>query len=480
MNGNRRPSGRPRLAVGLRRDLGTVESYAAMIGILTGAGIFRVTSDAWTLTGPSVVLAYVVLAPAVLATSIPYAVYLSTPLGREPGGEYTHISRTFGGRRLAFIGTWLKVISYLGALAFLSNAFADYAVELSAGRLHGDTWRFPIALGILTFIYLVHVLGIRWFGRLQVAMCALLGLSLIVLVVPGLFAIELNNYRPFFTHGPRGFAASLLPLFFAYAGFESLAQTAGEVKQSTTRLPRVFLRGIGVATGIFFLMSAVAFGVLPGSRLGSSTTPMAEVASVYLPAGGSAFVTLGALMALATSLNTTMLVPSRLGIILSRDRLAPAWLGTIAPSTGTPIRGLTLTFGAAALLLASGQLSLALNIAVIALVILYLLHGIALLALPRMNPDLYRQVTVPIRPAVQRAAAIISVLSMGALIVMQMAQDVQVLSDSTLGERITGESLTSLELILLWSVIGLGIYTLGRRRAAREARAGVASPALEP
>ena len=66
-------------------------------------------------------------------------------------------------------------------------------------------------------------------------------------------------------------AASLLPLFFAYAGFESLAQTAGEVKQSTTRLPRVFLRGIGVATGIFFLMSAVAFGVLPGSRLGSST-----------------------------------------------------------------------------------------------------------------------------------------------------------------------------------------------------------------
>ena len=42
---------------GLRRDLGVVESYAALIGILIGAGIFKVTGDAWKLTGSSVILA---------------------------------------------------------------------------------------------------------------------------------------------------------------------------------------------------------------------------------------------------------------------------------------------------------------------------------------------------------------------------------------------------------------------------------------
>ena len=78
----------------LRRDLGTLESYATLIGILIGAGIFQVTSQAWAMTGPSVILGYLVLTPAILATSIPYAAYLSTPLGREPGGEYLHISRT--------------------------------------------------------------------------------------------------------------------------------------------------------------------------------------------------------------------------------------------------------------------------------------------------------------------------------------------------------------------------------------------------
>ena len=33
---------------GLRRDLGSLPSYATLIGILVGAGIFRVTSDAAT------------------------------------------------------------------------------------------------------------------------------------------------------------------------------------------------------------------------------------------------------------------------------------------------------------------------------------------------------------------------------------------------------------------------------------------------
>src|SRR5437870_3076725 len=122
------------MASGLRRDLGTLESYAALIGILIGAGIFKVTSDAWALTGPSVILGYLVLGPVILATSVAYSVFLSTPLGREPGGEYTHLSRTFGGYGLAFVGVWLKIISYIGALAYLARALADYLNSLLGVR----------------------------------------------------------------------------------------------------------------------------------------------------------------------------------------------------------------------------------------------------------------------------------------------------------------------------------------------------------
>jgi amino acid transporter len=456
--------------VGLRRDLGTLESYAALIGILIGAGVFKVTGQAWALTGSSVILSYVVLAPAVLATSVAYAVFLSTPLGREPGGEYTHISRTFGGYGVAFVGAWLKIISYIGALAYLAIACGEYSIELSRGLLRPEQ-KTLLALASLVCFFVVHAFGVKWFGRIQVAMCALLGVSLAVLIVPGLFAIRFSNYHPFFTHGFSGFAASLPPLFFAYAGFESLAQAAGEVKDSTRRLPGIFVKGILLTTVIYFLMSTVAFGVFPGERLASSPAPMAEVGSVYLPVGAAWFVTFGAVMALTTSLNSTMLVPSRLAIMLARDGLAPRWLGAIVPRAGTPVLGLALTLAAAVLLVVSGQVSLALNIAVFALVVLYFLHSFTLLVLPRKNPSLFRQVTARVPLGLQRAAAVLSMLAMGSLIVLQVTDDAATLARLSLSQRIAQRSLTTLELCLAWAVIGALLYALGRRGARPGAEA---------
>jgi basic amino acid/polyamine antiporter, APA family len=451
----------------LRRDLGALESYATVIGILIGAGIFQVTSQAWALSGPSVILGYIVLTPAILATSIPYAAYLSTPLGREPGGEYLHISRTVGGFRLAYIGCWLKIISYIGAGAYLANAMAGYIIALSGNRI--ERFRLPLALLALVIFYLIHVIGIRWFGRFQVLMSALKLLALLVLIIPGLFVLHSENYAPFFTHGVSGFGSSLLPLFFAYAGFESIAQTAGEVKDSTRRLPKILLKGITVTALIYVFTSIVSFGALPGGRLQASSAPMAEVASIYLPAGAAMFITIGAIAAIMTALNGTIFVPSRLAIMFVEDGLAPRWLGFINKATATPIRALTLTLICCAILLISGQLSLALNVAVFALVVLYFIHSLVFLLLPRLNPSLASEIKISLSHRLQQAAAIVSLLSMGLMIVIQLRQDVAVLSTQTLSQRINGQSLTSIELIVVWGVIGAGLYQLARMKRSGEA-----------
>lgn len=411
------------------------------------------------------ILGHLLLAPAVLATSVAYSVYLSTPLGREPGGEYTHISRTFHGYGVAFVGAWLKIISYIGALAYLSVAFADYVISLARGLLHSESHRVPLGLASLVLIYLVHVFGVRWFGRVQVAMCALLGVSIVVLVAPGLFAIEPRNYRPFFTHGVSGFLACLPPIFFAYAGFESLAQAAGEVKDSSERLPAIFIKGLLGTTAIYLLMTGVAFGVMPGEKLQDSPAPMADLASLYLHGSAAWFVNLGAVMALLTSLNSTMLVPSRLAIMLARDRLAPATLGAIHPRTGTPIVGLSWTLAIAMALVVSGQVTLALNIAVFALVLLYLMHSVALLALPRLNPALFRSVTVRVPLSVQRVAAWFSILAMSVLVLVQVFEDLATLRALSFAERVAGQRLTTLELSVMWAALGALLYVLERRRA---------------
>jgi basic amino acid/polyamine antiporter, APA family len=446
----------------LRRDLGTLESYATVIGILIGAGIFQVTSQAWALTGPSVILGYIVLTPAILATAVPYAAYLSTPLGREPGGEYLHISRTLGGYRLAYVGAWLKIISYIGAGAYLANAMAGYLIALSGGRIDAETYKLPLALAALVIFYLIHVIGIRWFGRMQIVMSALKCLALLVLIIPGLFVLKYENYTPFFTHGISGFGVSLLPLFFAYAGFESIAQTAGEVKDSTRRLPGILVRGITITALFYVFTSIVSFGVLPGGRLQTSTAPMAEVAASYLPVGAAIFVTLGAIAAIMTALNGTIFVPSRLAIMFVKDRLAPRWLGVINETTATPIRGLTLTLLCCAILLISGQLSLALNVAVFALVVLYFIHSLVFLFLPRWNPALASEIDSSLPLPVRQVAAIVSIVSMGVMIWIQLRQDFEVLRTTSLGQRIREHSLTSIELVFVWGIVGLVLYQLAR------------------
>ena len=339
---------------------------------------------------------------------------------------------------------------------------------MTGRRFSGPFIHQSLAVGSLFFFYVIHLVGVRWFGRIQVGMCVLLGLSIFVLVIPGLFAIHTANYSPFVTHGISGFALCLAPIFFSYAGFESLAQTAGETKDSTRRLPLVFLRGISATGLIFILMSVVAFGVLPGTRLGASSAPMTEVASVYLPWGAAAFVTLGAIMAITTSLNPTLIVPSRMSLIFVEDGLTPRWLGVVNPRTATPVRALTLNMLACLILLVSNQLALALNIAVFALVLLYFLHSLTFLILPRRNPRLYGEITIGLPVWLQRGAALLSVLSMGILIVVQVANDLKTLTTTSLGERVNTHALTSLELAVTWSIVGATLYVVARWMRKRE------------
>ncbi|MFT5052561.1 MAG: APA family basic amino acid/polyamine antiporter [Chlamydiales bacterium] len=453
---------------GLKRDLGTLESYAVLIGILVGAGIFRVTSEATAATGPSVILAHLLLAPVVLATSVAYQVFLSTPLGLQPGGEVLHISSAFGSERLTFLSGWLKLISYMGACAYLADALGVNLLELAQpGAEHVGALRLSVGLGAMLIFLGVHLVGVRWFGRLQVAMCALLALSLAVLLLPGLLTIDTDNFRPFFTGGRAGFGRALPSLFFAYAGFEALSQAAGEVRDSRDRLPRIFLRGILATTAIFVAMSMVAFGALPSAALAASEVPMSAAAATYLPFGAGVVVTLGAVMAVATSLNASMFVPARLAWIMAHQGLMPDVFGRLHSTRRTPVIGLVVSFCLAALLLISGRMDLALNIAVVALMLLYGLHSVALILLPRLNPELYGQVETGIPRWLQLLAAWASVLALTLLVGLSFGADLRRMRESPLIERVLVLDLTSLELILAWVLMGLALLQLKLRRRVR-------------
>ena len=368
----------------LKRDLGKFSAYATIIGILVGAGVFRVTGEAGAIAGSAVPFAYLLFTPIILATAIAYSVFVSTPLGMRPGGAYIHISRTFNNYYIGFIAVWMKLMAFVGGITFMATSFGEYLtffipnmeVRISASA-------------VLIFFFCVNIIGIRYYGLLQTGMLIILIISIIILVIPGLFAVDLSYYNPLLPKGIKGVLSAMPMLFFSYAGFESLAQVAGEIKNPTTTLPKVFIKGVLVSVVIFFMMSFVAFGVLPAETLAVSKSAMADAAKQYLPDWGSAIVAIGAMSAFLTSINATILVPSRLLFVFSEDRLMPPILAKVHPKWKTPYISLIISAIICVILIWYQSSQFLMNAGLIGIFGIYTLQGIALIALPHANRRLY-------------------------------------------------------------------------------------------
>ena len=392
----------------LKRDLGKVSGYATIIGILVGAGIFRVTGEAGAIAGSAVPLAYLLFAPIVISTALAYSVFVSTPLGMRPGGAYIHISRTFGNYFLGFIAMWMKLLAFIGAISFMATSLGEYMTFF----LSGTDPRVWASLTMILF-YGINLFGVRHYGIIQTIMLAILILSILVLVIPGVFAVNMEYYEPLLPKGFSGLLAAMPMLFFSYAGFETLAQVAGETKDPTRTLPMIFIKGVLVSVIIFFLMAFVAFGVLPAETLAQSESAMADAAAVYLPPWGAGIVAIGAMSAFLTSINGSILVPSRMLFVFSEDRLLPPFLASVHPKWRTPHVSLIISGIICTSLVWTKSSYFLMNTGLIGIFIIYIMQGIALVSMPTVNKSLYESAKFKPPIWVLYILGSVTILSMG-------------------------------------------------------------------
>ena len=96
-------------------------------------------------------------------------------------------------------------------------------------------------------------------GHVWHAFACTFWISILILVIPGLFAVNLNFYDPLLPMGFEGLMKAMPMLFFSYAGFETLSQVAGETKDPTKTLPMIFVRGVSISVVIFFSLPRSLF-----------------------------------------------------------------------------------------------------------------------------------------------------------------------------------------------------------------------------
>jgi len=278
----------------------------------------------------------------------------------------------------------MKLVAFVGAISFMSTSFGEYMNFF----IPGQDPRFWAVIVLLVF-YGINIFGIKYYGRVQIGMLIVLMISIVLLVVPGLAAVDLSYYDPILPKGWSGLLSAMPMLFFSYAGFETLAQTAGETKDATRTLPVIFVRGVLASVVIFFLMSFVAFGVLPAEVLAQSKSAMADAAAVYLPPWGAGIVALGGMSAFLTSINGSILVPSRMFFVFSEDRLMPGFLSAVHPKWRTPHVSLIISAAICIVLVWTQSSQFLLNTGLIGIFIVYFLQGVSLMVLPKVNRSLY-------------------------------------------------------------------------------------------
>ncbi len=383
------------------------------------------------------------------------------------GGDYAFLHRAYG-RGTAFIYGWLSMlVTFPGSLAVMATLTWRYQGSALGGPALGSAWwshdllgldwRFgPAELGaaltILALTWLNHrsTRGSAW-GQLGITA------GLLVFLVVGAAGIS-TFAQPAGTSpaaleprswGIGALALALLPIYFAYAGWNGAAFIAGELRQPGRTLPRALLIGTAAVTGLYLVMALAYSRAVPVSEMPALPNVGAAAARALL--GERAGTAVDALIAVAVlgSLNATILAGSRVLYAMAGDGLFLSSFAGLHPRHRTPSWSLWGLAIWAVLLVLAGQVEPVLDATVGAMIAMGALVVLAVPLLRHREPHLARPFRVPLYPLPPLIFVVIS----GVVLIASLRA---ASPWATLG----GAGLT---------LFGLLVYWLGPRRLARSA-----------
>jgi basic amino acid/polyamine antiporter, APA family len=133
-----------------------------------------------------------------------------------------------------------------------------------------------------------------------------------------------------------GIAFGSLLAFFAFIGFEDLANIVEEARVPHRDIPRAMVLTLLISTILYVLVAAIAVSAVSAERLSSSSAPLSlvfrEVAGV-----SPATISIIAVVATLNTILAQMTMASRVIYGLARDGGLPSIFARVHPRTRTPL-----------------------------------------------------------------------------------------------------------------------------------------------
>jgi amino acid transporter len=383
----------PALTPALRRRLGLPLLLLYGVGITVGAGIYVLIGAVAGHAGVYAPWSFALAAAAMALTVGSYA-ELST---RFPvsAGEAAYVRAATKSRAAS---------TAVGLLTLLIGIVASATVSLGAAGYIGEYVALP--RGVIAGAVLIALGAVAAWGILESVLIASVftlievgGLALIV--VAGLqagvpVAAVLTTPPPLEPAVLSGIGYASLLAFFAFIGFEDLANVVEEAKVPHRDIPRAMVLTLIVSTLLYLLVAAIAVAAVPPEALAASPAPLALVMR-SLTGASPLLISLIAIVATLNTILAQLSMAARVIYGMAKQNDLPAALGAVHARTGTPVVATALVVTATLVLaltvpferLAEGT-SLA-TLAVFAMVNLSLLRLRA-----RAEPSPHPHVRVPV------------------------------------------------------------------------------------
>ncbi|MCP9206165.1 APC family permease [Streptomyces sp. NEAU-Y11] len=407
-----------------KRSLGTVALTAVGLGSIIGSGWLFGAERAAALAGPAAILAWVIGAVVALTIALTYS-ELGSMFPKAGGmvryGQYSHGSLA---GYLAAWANWIAIVSVIpgeatASVQYMSSWDFGWAKELYDGKELTGTG-VALASVLLVFYFFLNWFAITLFAKTNTA------ITVFKLVVPALTAgalllshFDTGNVTDNGGFTPNGWssvftAVAVSGIVWAYNGFQSPLNMAGEARNPGKSLPKAVISSILIALVIYVALQIAFLTAVPAADLAdggwSSLSYNSPLADLSLAWGLNWLALLLYADAFVSPSGTGMIyaaTTSRMIQGVQENGHLPGIFGKVDPKTGIPRPALLLNLGIAFAFLAvfRGWGSLA-EIVSVATVISYITGPVAVMSLRRLSPDLPRPVKLRAMPIIAPVAMV--------------------------------------------------------------------------
>ncbi|HEV2298080.1 MAG TPA: amino acid permease [Candidatus Acidoferrales bacterium] len=349
----------------LAARLGLFDATMIVMGGIVGSGIFInpyvvarqvhtpfLILGAWTIGGLIALAAGFIYAE--LAARMP-----------RVGGQYAYIREAYH-PALAFLYGWvLLLVIQTGGMAAVAVTFAKYFLELT-GLHFSDALLASLALGIFT---LINCFGVRAGSTVQSTLMVLKILAIAMLVGCGVWFLWRNGSAiPALAAQPSpildrqvsfnlltAIGAALVPVLFAYGGWQTANFVAEEVREPQKNLPRALVIGVTGVVLLYLSVNFVCVYVLGPAGLAQTTTPASAVMRAALGPKGAALIAVGIAISTLGFLSQSILTAPRVYFAMAEDGLFFRAVGWLDPKHRVPVVAILLQGVAAIVIALSGR-----------------------------------------------------------------------------------------------------------------------------